>query len=105
MKKKVIAEAKAKIIGEFVYESQLKRKVYQEAHKDEWRRTGESFRKIRTGLKISQKEIADCMGCSDHVVARFEQGLPVKRRPMVEGSYRTALQYIPLHRREDAGLI
>ena len=62
-------------------------------------------RKVRLGLSISMKEVSRYLGCSDHVIARFEQGLPVKRRRLIEHGFRVVMEYIQLRRKEIAGLL
>jgi predicted transcriptional regulator len=78
---------------------------YQDMMRPGWICKGQELRKIREGLKISQREVANCVGSSVSVIARLEKGDPIQRRPVIERSYETALKYIPLHRKEIAGII
>ena len=78
---------------------------YQDMMRPGWLCKGQELRKIREGLKISQREVAHCVGSSISVIARIEKGDPIQRRPVIERSYETALTYIPLHRKEIAGII
>ncbi len=76
---------------------------FQEMMHPIWFCKGQNMRKMREGLKISQSEVACCVGSSVSVIARFENGEPIQRRPVIERSYETALKYIPLHRKEMVG--
>ena len=78
---------------------------YNDRMRPSWMRKGQELRKIREGLKISRSEIAECIGASVSVLARLECGKSIQRRPVIERSYETALNYIPLHRKEIAGII
>jgi len=70
-----------------------------------WRKAGEKLRKIREGLCISRHEIAQTIGAADSVIMRLETGGAVQRRPVIEQSYKMAIELIQYKRREAAGLI
>lgn len=70
-----------------------------------WRETGRKLRKIREGLCISRREVAKTIGAADSVLMRLETGGTIQRRPVIEQSYRMAIELIQYKRREAAGLI
>lgn len=70
-----------------------------------WRKAGEKLRKIREGLCISRHEIAQTIGAADSVIMRLETGGAVQRRPVIEQSYKMAIELFQYKRREAAGLI
>lgn len=70
-----------------------------------WRETGEKMRKMREGLCISRCEVAKTIGAADSVIMRLETGGAVQRRPVIEQSYKMAIEIIQYKRREAAGLI
>ena len=70
-----------------------------------WLKAGEDLRRIREGLCISRHEIAKTIGAADSVIMRLETGGAVQRRPVIEQSYRMAIELIQYKRREAAGLI
>lgn len=92
-------------IGMSVVEARIRREEYATKMRPVWRKVGAELRKIREGLKIARNEIANRIGVSESVLARLEAGEAIKRRRMVETSYRTMLHCIPLMRMEDAGLV
>ena len=70
-----------------------------------WRAKGEKLRKIREGLRISRREIAQTIGAADSVLMRLETGGAIQRRPVIEQSYKMAIELIQYKCREAAGLI
>ncbi len=82
-----------------------KRDEYIERMEPIWREAGEKLRKIREGLCISRHEVAKTIGAADSVIMRLETGGAIKRRPVIEQSYRMAIELIQYKRREAAGLI
>ena len=78
---------------------------YIERMRPIWRKAGEKLRKLREGLCISRREVAKTIGAADSVLMRLETGGAVQRRPVIEQSYRMAIELIQYRRREAAGLI
>lgn len=105
MMKKINKEQGYITLEEQLEINRRERNAYQELMHPIWLRKGQALRKIREGLKISRREIAECVGASVSVLARLESGKSIQRRSVVERSYQTALKYIPLHRKEIAGII
>ena len=95
--------SKEEFIGQKVIENQEAQREHNKKMHDKWLKEGESLRNRRLALKIGLKEIAELMGCCTKTVTRFEQGKPVKRRPLLLNGYKNMLKYIPLARKEDAG--
>ena len=87
-----------------VYKRKIKNE-YKTKMRPVWMRKGQELRKMREKLKISRQEVSACIGASIIVIIRLENGDAVRRRPVIETSYETALKYIPLHRKELAGII
>ncbi|WP_373665363.1 hypothetical protein SPSIL_052660 [Sporomusa silvacetica DSM 10669] len=50
------------------------------------------MRQLRLKLELSQEAVAGKIGVSASLVSRLETGKPVRRRHMIETSYRTALE-------------
>lgn len=86
-------------------ENQIKKQIFIQEHHIEWETKGKYYREQRQKLGISQKLIAESTQCSDKTIRRFEKGLPVQRRPLLEAAYDLAIKYIPLKRQIDAGQI
>ena len=86
-------------------EAKRKRDAYIKRMRPIWREAGEKLRKMREGLCISRREVAKTIGAADSVIMRLETGGAVQRRPVIEQSYRTAVELIQYKRREAAGLI
>lgn len=63
-----------------------------------WHAEGQSFKLVREKANISQSEISRAIGADESVIRRFEQGLFVKRRPVIKASYSLALETITLRR-------
>lgn len=70
-----------------------------------WSKAGQKLRKLREGLCISRHEVAKTIGAADSVLMRLETGETILRRPVIEQSYRMAIELIQYKRREAAGLI
>lgn len=94
---------KEEFIGQKIIENQDAQREHNKKMHDDWLREGETLRNARLALQIGLKEISKQMGCCDKTIRRFERGLPVKRRPLVLNGYKTALKYITLARKENAG--
>jgi len=86
-------------------EAKRKRDAYIKRMRPIWSEAGEKLRKMREGLCISRREVAKTIGAADSVIMRLETGGAVRRRPVIEQSYRTAVELIQYKRREAAGLI
>lgn len=81
------------------------REDYVKQMRPVWRNVGEKLRKIREGLCISRHAIAQTIGAADSVIMRLEKGEAIQRRPVIEQSYKMAIELIQYKRREAAGLI
>lgn len=66
------------------------------ANQKSWKQSGEILRQLRWTLEVSQAAVARKIGVSASLISRLENGKPIKRRRMVETSYRTALEVIKL---------
>ena len=86
-------------------EAKRKRDAYVKRMKPIWCKAGEKLRKMREGMCISRHEIAKTIGAADSVIMRLETGGAVQRRPVIEQSYKMAIELIQYKRREAAGLI
>lgn len=63
-----------------------------------WHAEGQSFKLVRENANISQAEISKAIGADESVIRRFENGLFVKRRPVIKATYGLALETISLRR-------
>lgn len=70
------------------------------ANQPQWKQTGLILKAMRFALEVSQKTIGDKIGVSVSVIAKLERGKPIKRRRLVETSYRTALEAIKLEKQK-----
>ena len=91
-------------IGEAVMASKERHQEYILKMTPKWKQTGEKLRKSRESLHISRREISDLIGASVSVIVRLEDGQPIRRRCVVETSYRSMLRFIPMQRQVEADL-
>lgn len=91
-------------IGEAVMASKERHQEYILKMTPEWKKVGEKLRKARESLHISRREVSELIGASVSVLVRLENGQPIRRRCVVETSYRSMLHFIPMRRRMEAGL-
>ena len=78
---------------------------YIKRMKPVWRKVGEKLRRMREGLRISRHAIAETIGAADSVIMRLEKGEVIRRRPVIEQSFKMAVELIQYKRREAAGLM
>lgn len=93
-------ESTALLIGKRVLESQARHRKHVEEHTKEWQDTGDRFRNARDSLNVSRRQMRSLIGTSEATIARFERGLSIRARNIVEASYRTALRLIQLQRQQ-----
>lgn len=91
-------------IGESVMASKERHREYILKMSPEWKKVGAKLRKARESLHISRQEVSELIGASVSVLVRLENGQPIRRRCVVETSYRSMLHFIPMQRRVEAGL-
>lgn len=91
-------------IGEAVMANKERHREYILKMTPEWKKVGAKLRKARESLHISRKEVSELIGASVSVLVRLENGQPIRRRCVVETSYRSMLHFIPMQRRMEAGL-
>ena len=96
----VYSKSEAEIIGENVIANREKRRQYNETMHEQWLVEGQHFKDVREAADISQRELSESMGIDTRVVYRFEQGLPIKRRPAIRASYGLAVENIMYRRSE-----
>lgn len=94
------SKSEAEIIGENVLANREKKRQYNEAMHDQWLVEGQHFKDIREAADISQRELSESMDVDVRVIYRFEQGLPIKRRPAIKASYGLAVENIMYQRSE-----
>ena len=63
-----------------------------------WQQEGESFRKARQALNITQREIAEGIGVSPITVGKYEKGKPVRSRNMLRQSGISVMELTQLRR-------
>lgn len=93
-------ESIALLIGKRVLASQDRHRKHIQEHTKEWQDTGTKLRNARDSLNVSRRQMRSLIGISEATIARFERGLPVKARNIVEHAYRTALRLVQLQRQQ-----
>ena len=93
-------ESTALLIGKRVLASQERHRKYVEEHTKEWQDIGTKLRNARDSLNVSRRQMRSLIGISEATIARFERGLPIKARKIVEAAYRNALRLIQLQRQQ-----
>lgn len=83
-------------IGLNVLAAQERQREFVATHFPIWKETGKKFRNARLILHISRKDMSSAIGISCKTLDRFEKGLNVKSRKILEAAYRTALQKVQL---------
>lgn len=74
-----------------------KRQEYQE-NKRRWEKEGSNAQRQRVALKISRRELAKKIGFCDKMIAKYEKGLPIQKRKIMEVVFQTGLECIALKR-------
>lgn len=74
-----------------------KRQEYQE-NKRRWEKEGSNAQRQRVALKISRRELAKKIGFCDKTIAKYEKGLPIRKRKIMEVVFQTGLECIALKR-------
>lgn len=74
-----------------------KRQEYQE-NKRRWEKEGSNAQRQRVALKISRRELAKKIGFCDKTIAKYEKGLPIQKRKIMEVVFQTGLECIALKR-------
>ena len=85
-------------IGRGVVAGQEKRRQLNAQMHDTWHAEGQHYKTVREKLSISQSEVSNAIKADESVIRRFENGLYVKRRPVVKAAYKLALENISLKR-------
>ena len=88
-------------LGAFVrknYEEYL-RKI--EENTPYWQEEGESFRRARQALNISQRELAEGIGVNPITVGKYEKGKPVRSRKMLRQSGISVMELTQLKRENE----
>ena len=96
----MVEESTALLIGNRVLASQARHRQYVEEHSQEWQDIGTRYRSARDSLNISRRQLRSLIGISEATIARFERGLSIRSRNIVEHAYRTALRFIQLQRQQ-----
>lgn len=68
---------------------------------EKWQQEGESFKKARQALGMTQKEIAEGIGVSPITVGNYEKGKPVRSRKMLRRSGITVMELEQLKRNKE----
>lgn len=85
-------------IGSRVRISQEEHRRRSETMYPTWLSEGQKFKATREHSAISQAEVSKNIGADESVIRRFENGLYVKRRPVIKASYKLALEIISRRR-------
>ena len=91
-------DSTALLIGKRVLAYKACRRKYVAEHTKEWQDIVTRFRSARDILNISRRQMRLLIDISEATIARFERGLPIKARNIVEHAYLTALRLIQLQR-------
>ena len=85
-------------LGAFVRKSHREYLKTIEENTTLWQQEGESFRKARQALNITQREIAEGIGVSPMTVGKYEKGKPVRSRNMLRQSGINVMELTQLRR-------
>lgn len=85
-------------VGRRVRENQEKQRQKKSQMATTWLSEGQQFKTAREKSLISQAEVSKNIGADESVIRRFENGLYVKRRPVIKATYQLALETILLRR-------
>ena len=66
-----------------------------------WQQEGETFRKARQALEISQREMSEGMGISAITLGKYEKGKPVRSRKMLRQSGINVMELTQLKREKE----
>lgn len=86
----------ALIIGRNVLASQDRQRELVATNAKLWSETGARFRALRENFHVSRADFCKLIGICEKTLARFEKGLNVKSRKIIENSYMTALHKVML---------
>lgn len=86
----------ALIIGRNVIASQERQREFVAANTKLWQENGARFRALRENFHVSRADFCKLIGICEKTLARFEHGLNVKSRKIIENSYMTALHKVQL---------
>ena len=86
----------ALIIGRNVLASQDRQRELVATNTKLWQETGARFRALRENFHVSRADFCKLIGICEKTLARFEHGLNVKSRKIIENSYMTALHKVML---------
>lgn len=86
----------ALIIGRNVLASQDRQRELVATNAKLWQETGARFRALRENFHVSRADFCKLIGICEKTLARFENGLNVKSRKIIENSYMTALHKVML---------
>lgn len=76
-----------------IYEKQARNPKCKYEQEAEWKTDGITYREIRKEFRITQKQIAERIGCCTKVISRFEHGKKLKWRKVIFTGYIRALEY------------
>lgn len=91
-------DGKKLYVAERILEWQEKRRIEIAEHTEEWKKTGANFKHKRQALNVYLRTLRGMIGISEKTIRRFENGLPVKNRKIIEASYSTALDCVQAKR-------
>lgn len=86
----------AVIIGRNVLASQDRQREYVAANAKLWQENGARFRALRENFHVSRADFCKLIGICEKTLTRFEKGLNVKNRKIIETAYMTALHKVQL---------
>ena len=88
-------------LGAFIRKSQEEYMKSVEENTPYWQEEGETFRKARQALNISQRELAAGIGVSAMTVGKYEKGKPVRSRKMLRQSGINVMELTQLKREKE----
>lgn len=91
-------DGKKLYVAERILEWQAKRRLEIAQHTAEWKKIGDDFKHKREALNVYLTTLRGMIGISEKTIRRFEKGLPVKNRKIIEASYSTALDCVQAKR-------
>lgn len=88
-------------LGAFIRKSHEEYMKSVEENTPYWQEEGETFRKARQALNISQRELAAGIGVSPMTVGKYEKGKPVRSRKMLRQSGINVMELTQLKREKE----
>ena len=85
-------------LADRILDWQEKRRLEIAKYTEEWKKTGANFKHKRQALNVYLRTLRGMIGVSEKTIRRFENGLPVKNRKIIETSYSTALDCVQAKR-------